>query len=153
MVDLTVYECASMLRVHPPESTVRQSQVCKDVSGRTLVFRFTFPLLNSPFCRGLPPIRATAFGILKLAGSSTRLPGRLPRRFPRTIFFDRCFMCLFVCPVVYISIFVKPYKTPPCGSDSRHVVSLLIGDDLCPVKIRVRTRGGSSIDRQDDQLM
>ncbi len=70
----------------------------------------------------------------------------------RTIFFDRCFNRSFVCPVVCISIFVKPYIIPPVGSGSRHLVSLLIGDDLCLVNIRVRTRGGSSIDRQDEPV-
>ena len=88
----------------------------KTILGRTLVFRFTFPLGRGPFCHGLPSKRATAFGILKLAGSSNRLPGPLPRRFqPRTIFFERCFMCVFECPVVYVSIFVKPSKIPLVG--------------------------------------
>ena len=44
-------------------------------------FHFTFPLGNGTFCRDLPPIRASAFGILRLAGSSSLLPGPLPRRF------------------------------------------------------------------------
>src|SRR5271166_5409279 len=61
----------------------------KTILGRTLIFYFTFPLLGGPFCRGLPPIRASAFGILKLAGSSDHLIGPLPRRFQkRTIFFE-----------------------------------------------------------------
>jgi hypothetical protein len=68
----------------------------KTILGRTLVFHFSFPLGRSPLCRALPPIRATAFDILKLAGSSSHLRGPLPRRFPRTIFFDRCFMRSFV---------------------------------------------------------
>jgi hypothetical protein len=67
----------------------------KTILGRTLVFHFTFPLGKGLLCRGLPPSRATAFNILKLAGSSMRLPGPLPRRFRRTIFFDRCFMRSF----------------------------------------------------------
>ena len=123
------------------------------VLGRTLVFHFTFPVGRGPLCRGLPPIRATAFDILKLAGSSNHLPGPLPRSFPRTIFFDRCFMCSFVCPVVCVSIFEKPSKIPPVGSGSRHLVILLIADLLCPVMIRVRTRGGISIDQQGVHFM
>jgi len=76
----------------------------KPILGRTLVFRFTFPLLKGLLCRGLTPRRATAYNILKLAGSSNRLPGPLPRRrFPRTIFFERCFNRSFVCPVVQIA--------------------------------------------------
>src|SRR5262245_15289526 len=59
----------------------------KTILGRTLVFHFTFKLGKGLLCRGLRPIRATAFDILKLAGFSIRLPGPLPRRrFPRTIF-------------------------------------------------------------------
>jgi len=53
-------------------------------------------------------------------------------------------LCLHFCEAV---------ENTPGGSGSRHVVRLLIGDELCPVKIRVRTRGGRSIDRQDDQFM
>jgi hypothetical protein len=96
---------------------------------------------RGPFCRGLPPIRASAFDILKLAGSSSRLPGPLPRRrFPRTIFFERCFKGSFVCPVLCVSIFEKICKIPPVGSGSRHLVTLLIDYVLCLVPIRVRTR-------------
>ena len=62
----------------------------KTILGRTLVFHFTFPIFRGPFWRGLPPVRATAFDILKLAGSSIKLPGPLPGRFQkRTIFFER----------------------------------------------------------------
>jgi hypothetical protein len=83
-------------------------------AGRTLVFLFAFKLGRGPFCcRGLPPIRATAFDILKLAGSSSHLIGPLPRRrFPRTIFFERCFNGSFVCPVLGISIFETICKIP-----------------------------------------
>jgi hypothetical protein len=126
----------------------------KTILGRTLVFHFTFKLGRGPFCRGLPPIRASAFDILKLAGSSSRLPGPLPRRrFPRTIFFERCFKGSFVCPVLCVSIFEKVCKIPPVGSGSRHLVMLLIDYVLCLVPIRVRTRGGVSMDIQDDQFM
>jgi hypothetical protein len=52
------------------------------ILGRTLVFHFTFPLLKDLLCRGLPPRRATAFGILKLAGSSSHLPGPLASLLP-----------------------------------------------------------------------
>jgi len=69
----------------------------KTILGRTLVFHFTFRLCKGLLCRGLPPIRASAFDILKLAGSSSHLPGPFPRRcFPRTIFFERCFNGSFV---------------------------------------------------------
>src|SRR5215472_8822511 len=103
----------------------------RPATGGTLVFVFAFPLGNGLFGRGLPPKRATAFDILKLAGSSSHLIGPLPRRrFPRTISFERCFMRLFDCPVVCISIFVKPHIIPPGGSGSRHLVLLLIDDDL-----------------------
>jgi hypothetical protein len=90
----------------------------KTILERTLVFHFAFPLGNGLLCRALPPIRAFAFDILKLAGSSSRFPGPLPRRFPRTIFFDRCFLRSFGWPVVCVSIFEKPSKIPPGGSGS-----------------------------------
>ena len=113
----------------------------KTILGRTLVFHVTFPIGRGLLCRGgLAPIRAAAFAILKLAGSSIRLPGPLPRRFPRTIFVDRCFMRSFDWPVVCLSIFVKPSIIPLVGSGSRHFVSLLIDNLLCLVPIRVRTR-------------
>jgi hypothetical protein len=39
---------------------VRSKKRAKWVLGRTLVFHFTFKLARGPFCRSLPPIRATA---------------------------------------------------------------------------------------------
>src|SRR6516165_9490303 len=80
--------------LNPSPATPGYAEI-RTILGRTLVFHFAFPLGRGPFCRGLPPSRATAFNILKLAGSSMRLPFPLPRFFPRTIFFDRCFMRSF----------------------------------------------------------
>ena len=80
---------------HPGRAAPAYAEI-KTILGRTLVFDFTFPVGRGLLCRGLPPSRASAFDILKLAGSSMRLPFPLPRFFPRTIFFDRCFLRSFV---------------------------------------------------------
>jgi hypothetical protein len=62
-----------------------------------LVFHFTFKLGSGPLCRGLSPIRASAFDILKLAGSSSHLEGPFPRRFRRTIFPQRSQSLWTIC--------------------------------------------------------
>src|SRR6516225_7496220 len=42
-----------------PFAVPRPRPEIKTILGRTLVFRFSFPLVNGLLCRGLPPIRAT----------------------------------------------------------------------------------------------